>query len=84
MATVKRISVKIMIRILHEICKHGKIKRTRLALYSHLSYDKFQKYLYMMNILTLVNIITMANGTFVEITHLGEKFLDTLSSSEHC
>ena len=84
MVAIKRINVEIIIRILKEITVHGKLKRTRLALYSHLPYDRFQKYLCVMNLLTLVNVTDTPNGTFVDITRLGEKVLDTLSSSESC
>ena len=82
MTAIKRINVEIIIKILEEICKHGKLKRTRLALYSHLPYDRFQKYLYMMNLLTLVSVTKTTDGTFVNITSLGNKFLVALSRNE--
>jgi predicted transcriptional regulator len=84
MGTIKRISVEVMLTILKEICIHGKLKRTKLSMYSKLPYDRFKKYLFMMNLLNLVCVVSTSDGIFVEHTELGKNFLDTLSTSEYC
>ena len=81
---LKRISIEVMLTILKEICIHGKLKRTNLSMYCKLPYDRFQKYLYMMNLLDLVSIVSTSDGIFVDHTELGKNFLDTLSTSEYC
>lgn len=73
-----------MVDILNEICIHGKLKRTRLALYSNLHYARFQKYLFIMSLLNLVILVETNDGIFVDHTELGKNFRVTLSKNNNC
>jgi len=82
LAIIKRLTVKIILDILKEIRIHGKLKRTRLALYSNLQYGTFQKYLFIMKLLNLLVTVETVDGIFVDSTEVGKKFLATLSEDE--
>lgn len=60
--------------ILYQLQNNGKAKRTNLALYSRIPYDRFSKYLGTMKVLELVAVEEATDGIFVHITELGKKF----------
>lgn len=72
-----------MSTILFEVNTRGKSKRTNLALYSRVPYDRFTNYLNVMILLELLILEHTAEGIFVNLTDLGRKFL-THSRSEYC
>lgn len=66
--------------ILDEVNNRGKSKRTNLALYSRIPYDRFKKYLSVMIILELLSLEETTDGIFVKITQQGRKFLTHCTS----
>ena len=83
MVGIKRLNISTMNIILYNLQNNGKAKRTNLALYSRIPYDRFSKYLNKMIVLELVTVEKTDDGIFVHITELGRKF-HTHCTSECC
>ena len=75
MVGIQRLSIPIMSTILFEVNTRGKSKRTNLALYARIPYDRFKNYLNVMILLELLILEVTTDGIFVKITELGRKFL---------
>lgn len=69
-----------MLRILEQIEKKEKVKRTPLAMYCGMSYDRLVNYLIFLVDVELVTITEEDKEKFVRITNQGNKARIALSS----
>ena len=81
---IRRMDLSIVSDILYQLCKHGELKRTPLALYARIPYNRFRRYMNMMIVLGLIVLETRPNGTFVNITERGKNFLSVASDRKYC
>ena len=68
-----------MLRILQQIQKREKVKRTPLGMYCNMSYDRLTHYLAFLVELELISITEESEGKFVSITTRGNKVISALS-----
>ena len=68
-----------MLRVLQQIQKREKVKRTPLGMYCNMSYDRLTHYLAFLVEIELISITEESEGKFVRITTLGNKVQSALS-----
>lgn len=67
-----------MKKILDTLIEHGSIKRTQLAVKTGMNYERCMRYVNILKIIKLVEIILDKNCNYVVITQSGKEVIDLL------
>jgi len=73
-----RVDLLVVARMLDALHEEGRMKKTRLQLYSRLNYPAFKRYLNWLVNRKLVRIVKEKDGEYVELTEDGRESYDRL------
>ncbi len=73
-----RVDLLVVARMLDALHEEGRMKKTRLQLYSRLNYPAFKRYLNWLTDRGLVRIVKERDGEYVELTEEGRESYEKL------
>jgi len=72
------VSLRTMKKILEGISENGRIKRTRLSVKTGMPYDRCMRYVNILKLLKMADIVLDDTSTYITITQTGIDFINLL------